>query len=255
MLRAFSTAATGMMAQQTLVDVIANNLANVNTTGFKHQRAEFADLMYQTFRGSSANAGPVQVGLGSAFSATASDFTEGAPQATNNPLDVAISGAGFFQVQKPDGSYAYTRDGSFKRDADGLLVTSNGYPVEPQITIPANATSVSISNTGVVTVTLPGQNDPQQVGVIQVAMFSNPAGLTRIGQNLYESGGASGDVQMENPGSNGAGELRSNSLEGSNVQVVEEMVKMIMAQRAYEINSKAIQTSDEMLSTLNNLKR
>jgi flagellar basal-body rod protein FlgG len=255
MMRALTTAGTGMIAQQFNLDTISNNLANVNTTGFKHQRAEFTDLMYQTYKGSSTNSGAVQVGLGSAFSATASDFSEGALQNTANPLDLAIVGSGFFQVQKADGALAYTRDGAFKRDANGLMVTSDGYPLEPPITIPANATAISVSNTGVVSATIAGQNELQEIGTIQLAVFPNPAGLTRMGQNLYAAGGASGDPQLANPGATGAGELQSGFLEGSNVQVVEEMVKMIMAQRAYEINSKAIQTSDEMLSTINNLKR
>lgn len=244
-----------MIAQQYNLDTISNNLANVNTTAFKHQRAEFQDLIYQTFKGSDPNSGAVQVGLGSAFSATASDFSPGALQPTGNPLDLAITGNGFFQVQKPDGSLAYTRDGSFKRDANGLMVTSDGYPLEPPISLPPNATSISISNLGVVTAVVPGQTDPQPVGNIKVALFPNPAGLTRVGQNLFLAGGASGDAQLEDPGTTGAGEVKAGFLEGSNVQVVEEMVKMIMAQRAYEINSKAIQTSDEMLSTINNLKR
>jgi flagellar basal-body rod protein FlgG len=255
MMRALTTAGTGMVAQQFNLDTISNNLANVNTTGYKHQRAEFEDLMYQTYKGSSQNSGAVQVGLGTAFAATGSDFSEGALQPTTNPLDMAIVGNGFFQVQKPDGSVAYTRDGSFKQDANGQLVTSAGYPLDPPITIPTNATSVTVSPTGVVSASIPGQAEAQEVGQIQIALFSNPAGLTRLGENLYQAGGASGDAQLNNPGSTGTGEIKSGYLEGSNVQVVDEMVKMIMAQRAYEINSKAIQTSDEMLSTINNLKR
>jgi flagellar basal-body rod protein FlgG len=254
MMRALTTAGTGMIAQQVNLDTISNNLANVNTTGFKHQRAEFQDLVYQTFKGSTTNSGAVQVGLGSALSATGSDFSPGPLQNTTNPLDIAIAGNGFFQVQKPDGSLAYTRDGSFKQDANGLVVTSDGYPLDPPITIPANATNIAISNTGEVSVSLPGQTDPQTFN-IQIAVFPNPAGLTRIGQNLYSAGGASGAASLENPGTSGAGQLNSGFLEGSNVQVVEEMVKMIMAQRSYEINSKAIQTSDQMLSTINNLKQ
>jgi flagellar basal-body rod protein FlgG len=256
MMRALTTAGTGMIAQQFNLDTISNNLANVNTTGFKHQRAEFEDLIYQTFKGAATNSAAVQVGLGSSFSATGSDFSVGALQNTSNPMDVAITGPnGFFQVQKPDGSLAYTRDGSFKRDANGLMCTSDGYPLEPPVSLPPNATTISISTTGLVTAEVPGQKDPQQIATIQLAVFPNPAGLTRIGQNLFDSSAASGDPQLENAGTNGAGALKSGFLEGSNVQVVEEMVKMIMAQRSYEINSKAIQTSDEMLSTINNLKR
>lgn len=255
MMRAMTTAGTGMIAQQINLDTISNNLANVNTTGYKHQRAEFQDLVYQTFKGSTASSGAVQVGLGSALAATGSDFSEGAMQNTGNPLDMAIVGSGFFQVQKPDGSLAYTRDGSFKQDANGLLVTSDGYPLEPPVTVPTNALSISIANDGTVSATLPGQNDPETITSIQLAVFPNPAGLTRVGQNLYVAGGASGSPTIATPGQTGAGQINAGFLEGSNVQVVEEMVKMIMAQRAYEINSKAIQTSDDMLSTINNLKR
>ncbi|HVT11878.1 MAG TPA: flagellar basal-body rod protein FlgG [Fimbriimonadaceae bacterium] len=255
MMRALTTAGTGMIAQQINLDTISNNLANVNTTGYKHERAEFQDLIYQTFRGASNNSGAIQVGLGSALSATGTDFSQGAPQNTGNPLDLMINGNGFFQVQKPDGTLAYTRDGSFKEDANGQIVTSDGYLLDPPITIPTNATSVSVSPDGTVVVTVPGQNDPQQLGPIQVALFPNAGGLTRVGQNLYIPTGASGTAQLVDPGTSGAGPISSGFLEGSNVQVVEEMVKMIMAQRAYEINSKAIQTSDDMLSTINNLKR
>jgi len=255
MMRALYSAASGMIAQQYNMDTISNNLANVNTTGFKGQRAEFQDLVYQTFKSSSTTSNASQVGLGSALSATGSDFSEGALQNTSSPLDLAIIGNGFFQVTKPDGTLAYTRDGSFKQDANGLLVTSDGYPIEPPITVPTNATSVSISNAGTVYAILPGQNDPQQVGQIQLALFPNPAGLTRIGQNLFSANGAAGGVTLANPGLTGAGEINEGFLEGSNVQVVAEMVKMIMAQRAYEINSKAIQTSDQMLQTINGLKQ
>lgn len=244
-----------MIAQQFNLDTIANNLANVNTTGFKGQRAEFEDLMYETVRGGNQTSGPVQVGLGSALSATAQSFGQGALQTTGNPLDLAIIGDGFFPVTRPDGSAAYTRDGTFKRDANGLIVTSDGYPLDPQITVPPNAISVSVGADGKISAMIPGQNNPQEIGTIQIAHFSNPAGLNRIGQNLFAASGASGDAQVVTPGQDGAGEIRAGVLEGSNVQVVEEMVKMIMAQRAYEINSKAIQTSDEMLSTINNLKR
>jgi len=262
MMRALSTAGTGMVAQQYNLDVIANNLANVNTTGFKQQRAEFQDLMYQTFRASGATTGTnanlpqaAQIGLGARFSASAPNFSPGTLQNTGNALDVAINGTGFFQVEQPDGSMAYTRDGAFKRDANGLLVNSDGYVVVPNVTIPTEASAITIAPNGKVEGVLPGQNEVSQLGEIQIVMFSNPAGLTRIGQNLYKAGGASGQPVTVAPGEGGSGSLRSEFLEGSNVQVVEEMVRMITAQRAYEINSKAIQTSDEMLSVLNGLKR
>ncbi|MBI1755741.1 MAG: flagellar basal-body rod protein FlgG [Fimbriimonas ginsengisoli] len=262
MIRTLTTAGAGMIAQQTNLDTIANNLANVNTVGFKSLRAEFQDMVYQTLRGSGAASGAssstptaLQVGLGSRFSATSVTAGVGPMQTTGNPLDVAIQGEGFFQVQRADGTLAYTRDGSLKRDATGLLVTSDGFHVIPEVTIPSGATAVSIAPTGVVTAVLPGQSEPQQLGQITIATFSNPAGLTRMGQNLFQAGGGSGDAKVGNPGDNGSGTLQSGFLEGSNVQVVEEMVRMITAQRAYEINSKAIQTADEMLSTINNLKR
>ncbi len=251
-----------MVAQQYNMDVIANNLANVNTSGFKQQRAEFQDLMYQTFRASGATTGSnsnlpqaAQIGLGARFAASAPNFSQGPLSNTGNALDVAINGSGFFQVEQPDGSTAYTRDGSFKRDANGLMVTSDGYAVVPNVTIPAEATAVTVSPTGKVEGILPGQNEVVELGEIQLVQFSNPSGMTRIGQNLYKAGGASGEPQTVSPGENGAGTLSSEFVEGSNVQVVEEMVRMISAQRAYEINSKAIQTSDDMLSILNNLKR
>jgi flagellar basal-body rod protein FlgG len=260
--RSLNTAGTGMVAQQYNLDVISNNLANINTTSFKQQRAEFQDLMYQTFKASGVTTGnstvnPVslQVGLGSAFSANAINFGAGPLQATGNPLDVAINGEGFFQVQRQDGQIAYTRDGSFKRDANGLLVTSDGYPIIPEITIPAGATAIDIGNNGSVSAILPGTNEPTALGQLQLATFSNPAGLTRIGQNMYIGGGASGEATLVNPGEAGGGDLKARFLEGSNVQVVEEMVRMILAQRAYEINSKAIQTADDMLGQLNQLKR
>lgn len=263
MMRALNTSGTGMVAQQYNLDVIANNLANVNTTGFKQQRAEFQDLMYQTFRTSGATTGansrqPVslQVGLGTQFSSTGTNFNQGALQSTGNSLDIAIQGDGFFRVLRPDGTTAYTRDGSFKRDETGLVVTSDGYPLDPPITVPAGATGLTIAPNGKVSAILPGQTEAQELpSSIQVTTFANPAGLQRVGQNLYTKGAASGDPSDGNPGEEGRGELRQYFLEGSNVEVVEEMVRMITAQRAYEINSKAIQTSDDMLSVVNNLKR
>jgi len=251
-----------MVAQQYNLDIIANNLANVNTNGFKQQRAEFQDLMYQTFRASGATVGgsaktpeSSQVGLGVKFVGNATNLAQGPLQATGNPLDISINGEGFFAVERPDGTTAYTRDGSLKRDATGLLVNSDGLPLQPNITIPSSATAITVSSTGTVSAIIAGQNEPQELGTIQLTTFANPSGLTRVGQNLYLAGGASGDAQTANPGENGAGLLSSGFIEGSNVQIVEEMVRMILAQRAYEINSKGIQTADEMLGTLNNIKR
>ena len=261
MIRTLTTAGAGMVAQQTNLDTIANNLANVNTTGYKALRAEFQDMVYQTFRASGALAdtstsapAALQVGLGSRFSANSVSAANGPMQATGNSLDLALQGEGFFQVQRQDGTAAYTRDGSFKRDANGLLVTGDGYHMLPEITIPAGATALAISPTGQISAILPGQNEPQQLGQITIATFTNPAGLTRIGQNLFVAGGASGDPRIGNPGENGSGTVQSGFLEGSNVQVVEEMVHMITAQRAYEMNSRVITASDEMMSTLTNLK-
>jgi len=251
-----------MVAQQHNLDTIANNLANVNTTAFKEQRAQFQDLVYQTFRASGANSGggtqtpqPAQVGLGSRFSASSTNFSVGTIEPSGDPLHMAISGDGFFQITLPDGTAAYTRDGSFALDANGQVVTADGYLLEPNIVIPEGARAISISANGNITAILPGQNDPSELGDIQIAVFPNPAGLTRMGQNLYRAGGGSGDPVDTTPGESGAGTLNQFFLEGANVQVVEEMVRMIVAQRAYEINSKAIQTADDMLSILNNLKR
>lgn len=261
-MRALNTAGTGMVAQQFNLDIIANNLANVNTTGFKSQRAEFQDMVYQSLRASGASAGgaattpePVQVGLGSKFSASAASFAAGAFQNTGNALDIAIAGDGFFQVELPDGTTAYTRDGAFKVDANGLVVSSDGYALVPNITIPTGASQPTISPTGQVSVTLPGQEEPSELGTLELAVFPNPAGLTRIGQNLYRAGGASGSPSSAQPGQQGAGTLQQFVVESSNVQIVEEMVRMITTQRAYEINSKAVQTADDMLGILNNLKR
>lgn len=262
MTRALTTAASGMISQQTNLDIIANNLANSNTQGFKAERAEFQDLMYQTttVAGSSTGASTttpssIQVGLGSKFAASGSNFSEGSLQNTGNPLDVAIQGEGFFQVTTPDGQTAYTRDGSFKVDSNGLLVTSNGYPVVGDITIPPSATSVTISATGVVSAVLPGNASPQQLGQLQIATFPNPGGLQRIGNNLFNQTSGSGSASTNTPGQNNAGTLQQSFLEGSNVQVVQEMVNMITAQRTYEINSKAITTADQMMQTLNQLKQ
>ena len=251
-----------MVAQQLNLDVISNNLANANTTGFKHQRAEFQDLIYQTVQAGGTSAGQnlrtpggIQYGLGATNSATANDFAQGASLNTNNPLDIMIVGEGFFRVLRPDGTFAYTRDGSFKRDASGLVVTSAGYPLQPPITIPANAVSVTIGKDGTVEATIAGDSVPQRIEQITLAVFPNAAGLTRAGGNLWTESAASGAPNVVTPETDGAGGIMAGYLEGSNVSVVEEMVRMISAQRAYEINSKAIQTSDDMLQTLNTLKR
>jgi flagellar basal-body rod protein FlgG len=252
-----------MAAQQTNLDIISNNLANVNTTGFKAQRAEFQDLMYQTVSsagvatsGTSAQPMATQVGLGSTFAATESNFTLGPLNTTGNALDLAINGQGFFKLLMPNGTFAYTRDGTFQVDSSGVLVSTNGYPLDPPITIPQGASSVSVTKNGVISVVVPPNTDTVNLSpAINVTMFANPSALQRIGQNVYVANSASGAPQDGNPGDNGSGTIVSGYLEGSNVQVVNEMVSMIMAQRAYEINSKAIQTSDDMLNTVNNLKR
>ncbi len=261
MMRALNTAGAGMVAQQMNLDVIANNLANVNTTAFKQQRAEFQDLIYQNFRSSGAPTGgdssvpeAAQIGLGSRFIASASSFAQGSVITTGNAYDLSIQGEGFFQVVK-DGQTLYTRDGSFKVDGNGSLVTTDGYPVEPAISIPVGTTQIVISPDGTVSGRPPGSNELQNLGQITVATFTNQAGLMRLGQNLYAPSAGSGEATIVTPGTQGAGQIQQYTLEASNVQIVEEMVRMITAQRAYEINSKAIQTADDMLGVLNNLKR
>ncbi len=261
MMRALWTASTGMVAQQANIDVISNNLANVNTTGFKKARSDFQDLIYQTVRQPGATTGPdtqlptgIQVGHGVRQVATQKIYTPGNYLSTGNSLDVAIEGDGFFQITMPDGTLAYTRDGAFKKDSMGRMTTSEGYPLEPQITIPEGATEVSISADGRVTATIPNQTAQEDLGQIQLARFINPAGLESIGRNLLKETAASGAPVVSNPGTDGAGTLIQKYLEMSNVQVVEEMVNMIVAQRAYEMNSKAVTTSDEMLSIAANLR-
>lgn len=248
---------TGLDAQQTQMDVIANNLANVSTSGFKRSRAVFEDLIYQTIRQPGAQSSQqtqlpsgLQLGTGVRPVATERIFTQGNLQLTSNDKDVAIQGAGFFQVLLPDGSTAYTRDGSFQTDSQGQLVTASGFPLQPAITIPANAQSLTIGRDGTVSVTTPGASAPTQVGAIQLATFINPAGLQAKGENLYVETSASGNANTNAPGANGAGLLTQGYVETSNVNVVEELVNMIQTQRAYEINSKAITTSDQMLQKL-----
>jgi flagellar basal-body rod protein FlgG len=260
MIRSLWIAKTGLDAQQTQLDVISNNLANVGTTGFKRSRAVFEDLLYQTVRQPGASSSQqtqlptgLQIGTGVRPVATERIHTQGNLQQTGNPLDLAIRGQGFFQVSMPDGTLAYTRDGSLHTDAQGQLVTSGGYPVSPAITIPANAQSVSIGRDGVVTVTQPGQAAPTQVGTLQLANFINAAGLEARGENLLVETASSGAPTTNTPGSNGAGLISQGYVETSNVNVVEELVNMIQTQRAYEINSKAVQTTDQMLQRLSQL--
>jgi flagellar basal-body rod protein FlgG len=260
MIRSLWISKTGLDAQQTQMDVISNNLANVSTSGFKRSRAVFEDLLYQTVRQPGAQSSQqtqlpsgLQVGTGVRPVATEKIFTQGNLQQTNNNKDVAINGAGFFQVMMPDGSAAYTRDGSFQVDSQGQLVTSSGFVVQPAITIPADAQSFSVSRDGIVTVTQPGSVQPVQIGTLQLSTFINPAGLESKGENLYAETTASGTANTNTPGTNGAGLLTQGYVETSNVNVVEELVNMIQTQRAYEINSKAITTSDQMLQRLGQL--
>ncbi len=262
MLRALYTAASGMQAQQLNIDTIAHNLANVNTTGFKERRTQFQDLLYQNERNAgTANTAstdiPVglQVGLGTKPIATQMIFTQGDYSSTDNPLDLVIEGQGFFQIRQPSGQLAYTRAGNFHLNRDGVLVTSDGDPMEPQITIPQDQLGISIGADGTVSVIQYGQTQPQQVGKIEIALFQNPAGLEGMGKNLFLPTQASGDAITGTPGENGLGTLLSGFQEQSNVSVVEEMVNMIVSQRAYEANSKVIRTTDDMLSQANNVVR
>src|SRR2546421_3156142 len=260
MLRALYSSAAGMQSQQLNLDVISNNLANVNTTGFKKSKIEFQDLLYQTTRaaGSEAGAGNqlptgLQVGHGSKPVATSKVFTTGELTQTGERLDVAIQGDGFFEVQMPDGTRAFTRDGALKTASDGRITTSDGIVLQGGFQpIPAGTTSVSIAPTGEVTTTTPSGSQNFRV---QLVRFANPAGLESIGRNLYRETTASGTAELGNPGENGFGDLAQGYLEMSNVKVVEEMVNMIVAQRAYEVNSKAVQASDEMMQMSNNLRR
>ena len=259
MIRSLYIAQTGLEAQQTQMDVIANNLANVNTTGFKKSRAVFQDLLYQNLRQPGAQSSQntqypsgLQLGTGVRPVATERIMTQGNLTQTGNSLDVAINGQGFFQILKPDGTIAYTRDGTFQLNNQGQLVTSSGYVLQPPVTIPPGAQSITIGNDGTVSVTLAGQSAPQQVGSIQLANFLNPTGLQSIGDNLYLQTASSGAPTTGQPTFNGLGSLQQGYLETSNVNVVAELVNMISAQRAYEINSKAVQTSDQMLQYVNN---
>lgn len=260
MIRSLWIARTGLDAQQTQLDVIANNLANVSTNGYKRQRAVFEDLLYQNLRQSGAQSSQqtqipsgLQLGTGARPVSTAHLFTQGNLQKTDNSLDIAVNGEGFFQVLLPDGTTGYTRDGSFQKDSTGQIVTADGYPVQPAITIPANALSISIGNDGTVTVTQPGTAAATQIGTLQLATFINPGGLQGIGQNLFLETAASGTPTPNTPGTNGAGVVNQGYVETSNVNVAEELVTMIQTQRAYELNSKVVSTSDSMLGRLTQL--
>lgn len=262
MLRALYTASTGMEAQQLKVDVIANNLANVSTVGFKKSRGDFQELLYETLRGpglESSVSGTqvptgVQVGLGVRTVAVSKMHEQGSLTHTGNDLDVGIEGAGFFQIVRPNGQIAYTRAGDFKLNADGQIVTPDGLLLEPQVTVPEDTITLEISADGVVSAIQQGNPDPLELGQIEISNFVNPAGLLSLGRNLYEQTAASGSPLISTPGEDGLGTLGQGFLEQSNVKVVDEMVNMIVGQRAYEMSSKAIQASDQMLKTVSNLR-
>ncbi|GAB4237676.1 MAG: flagellar basal-body rod protein FlgG [Acidobacteriota bacterium] len=262
MLRALHTAASGMEALQLNIDNIANNLANINTTGFKQRRTQFQDLLYQNLvaPGSSASTSTevptgLQVGLGTRAVSNEIIFLQGDYVETGNELDLVIEGRGFFQIRMPDGQIAYTRSGAFHLDRDGNLVTAAGDPLEPQVNIPREATKISIAADGTVSVNLPGQTNAQQVGRIELAVFANPAGLNSIGRNLYLQTSASGDPITGSPGENGVGTLLQGFLEQSNVNVVKEMIHLITSQRAYEAGSRVIRTADQMYQQVTNMVR
>jgi len=262
MMRSLWTAASGMQAQTANIDVISNNLANVNTAGFKRSRADFQDLLYETMRAPGTNAPGgnqvptgIQIGHGTRLVATQKIFMQGDFQHTENQLDMAIEGQGFFQITQANGDITYTRAGNFKIDGEGRIVSPDGLLMEPEITIPTDALSVSISTDGTVSVLQPGQSQPTDVGTVELARFVNPAGLQSIGRNLFTQTAASGEPTTGTAGEDGFGTIAQGYLEMSNVSVVDEMVNMITAQRAYEINSKAIQASDDMLQTANGIKR
>ena len=262
MIRSLWSAATGMQAQTLNIDVISNNLANVGTSGFKKSRADFQDLLYQTLRspGVSSSADTqvptgIQVGHGVRPAATQKMFSQGEFNHTQNKLDMAIEGSGFFQIIQPNGQIAYSRAGTFKLDSEGRMVTSDGFPMEPEVTIPADAAAISIGTDGTVSVLLAGDNQPSTVGNIELAQFVNPTGLKSIGRNLFIPSASSGDATTGTPGIDGYGTIAQGYLEMSNVSIVDEMVNMIVAQRAYETNSKTIQASDEMLQTATSLRR
>lgn len=262
MIRALYTAATGMKGQQFNVDVIANNLANVNTTGFKRAQVQFRDLLYSTQQAPGAPAGAgnilptgMQVGSGSEVASTARVFAQGVPEITGRSLDIAIQGEGFFKLRLPSGEFGYSRAGTFSKDSQGQLVSPEGYPLVPQVVVPANATSVLVAKTGEVSYEVSGQATPVQAGSVTLSRFANPAGLRADGSNIYFETAASGVAQDVAAGQNGAGQLVQGALERSNVEVATELVNLIIAQRSYEVNSRAIRSSDEMMQQVNNLGR
>jgi len=261
MLRTLWIAASGMEAQSLNIDVISNNLANVNTSGFKRSRADFQDLLYETLRpagvaSSTATQVPtgIQLGQGTRPVAVQKIFLQGDYQHTKNELDMAIEGDGFFQILQPNGEVAYTRAGAFKIDSEGRIVSSDGFFMEPEITVPSDSLSISIGTDGTVSILRAGETQPNEIGTIQLARFVNPAGLKSMGRNLYLPTFASGEAMIGTAGEDGFGTIAQGYLEMSNVSVVEEMVNMIIAQRAYEVNSKAIKTADEMLQIANNVR-
>lgn len=262
MIRCMMTAATGMEAQQMYMDNISNNLANVNTVGFKRSKIEFQDLMYQTmkepgvrnFEGSMAPAG-IEIGLGVKVAATSKVFEQGSPNASNNEMDWAIQGEGLFQITLPDGGTAYTRDGAFKLSSDGTIVTSTGLPLYPSITVPAGSTNLQVGEDGKIGVMLAGESSTTEIGQIELVRFINQSGLRSLGGNLFTQSDASGEPVVTMPGEEGTGTIMQRYTEGSNVQIVDEMVNMISAQRAFEVISKSIQAGEDMIQIANNLKR
>ncbi len=261
MLKSINTAATGMMAQQNQMDTIANNIANANTMGFKKSRAEFEDLLYQTIKEPGSKSGlnayspnGVQTGLGVRTAATQKDFAMGSQIITKNPLDLMIEGNGFFQVLQPDGQVAYTRDGAFRKDANGKVVDKNGNALQPEITIPPNAIAIQVTNAGQFMYTTDLSTPPSSLGQIDVINFINPAGLKSLGKNLYASTPSSGQAITQKAGQNGTGQIAQGQLETSNVSLVDEMVNMITTQRAYETNGKVLQASDQMMQSINSLR-
>ncbi len=261
MMRSLYTAATGMEAQQLRMDTISNNLANTNTTGFKRVRAEFEDLLSETLRGAGApdprggtEPTALQVGLGVRTVATTRSMAQGDMLNTGNPMDLAIEGAGYLRVLRPSGEYAYTRAGNVRVDADGRLTTQHGELIDPPINIPTDATELRVQGDGKVFAKISGREDLMELGSLELTLFTNPAGLEAVGNNLFIRSGASGEVTTHRPGEDGAGSLAQGFLEGSNVRAVEEMVDMITTQRAYELNSKVIQTADQMLQKLTTLR-